>query len=251
MSTLMQSILVLTCAVALACPADAGEFYVSPKGDDAGDGRSPATAWKTTEKVNKSQFAAGDKILFERGGKWRGKTVCTRGNVVFSNRKNHLVFRNLVADETAGAVQGYGMRAEESIDVTFEDCEALRCGRHNFAAINAHQVTFRRCRSAYVAPKADNSLYVSYADGGAPVAKCDTLYEDCSSDHEDNGSGGEWGFFVSHGDHLGTTTFKNVIAHSKVSFMSAPVISSSTRQGETIRSRLKLLLSMQSPMFPN
>jgi len=102
MSTLMQSILVLTCAVALACPADAGEFYVSPKGDDAGDGRSPATAWKTTEKVNKSQFAAGDKILFERGGKWRGKTVCTRGNVVFSNRKNHLVFRNLVADETAG-----------------------------------------------------------------------------------------------------------------------------------------------------
>lgn len=76
-------------------------------------------------------------------------TFCKRANVIYSNGKNYLVFRNLVADETAanpdGASQGYGIRAEGSRNVLFENCEALRCGRHNFGCINSDQVTFRGC----------------------------------------------------------------------------------------------------------
>jgi len=46
-------------------------FYVdSEKGDDAGDGRSEAKAWKTFAKVNGNEFAPGDAILLKRGGKW-------------------------------------------------------------------------------------------------------------------------------------------------------------------------------------
>lgn len=40
----------------------------------------------------------------------------------------------------------------------------------------------------------------------------------------DHMPGGKHGFFVSHGDRVGKTTFKNVTAHSRVSFMSAPVV---------------------------
>ena len=123
-----------------------------------------------------------------------------RGNEVWSNGKNHLVFRNLTADETAAndannASQGYGMRAEESIDVTFDTCQAFHCGRHNMAAINAHLVTFLNCYCAYGAPHVDqgNSIYVSFADSTqlpAGVTACDSTYNTCSADHQDNGTGG-------------------------------------------------------------
>ncbi len=46
------------------------KYYVSPNGNDANDGKSPATAFKTAAKG----FAApksGDAVLFERGGEYR------------------------------------------------------------------------------------------------------------------------------------------------------------------------------------
>jgi len=124
-------------------------------------------------------------------------TACLRGNVIFSNRKNHLGFRNLIVDETAGqlnegVVQGYGVRIEGSTDVLLENCEALRCGRHNFAAINSTRFVGRHLISSYVVPNmpGDNTAYVSYADAGAPVAKCTSEWDDISATHLENGKGG-------------------------------------------------------------
>lgn len=39
--------------------------------DDSKDGLSPATAWRTLAKVNRSSFSAGDSVLFNRGCTWR------------------------------------------------------------------------------------------------------------------------------------------------------------------------------------
>ena len=41
--------------------------YVSPFGDDANDGRSPQTAWKTIERANGKNWNPGDRLLFEGG----------------------------------------------------------------------------------------------------------------------------------------------------------------------------------------
>ncbi len=43
-------------------------------GNDANDGKTPATAWKTLGKVNaqKSTFLPGFHILFKRGQSWSG-----------------------------------------------------------------------------------------------------------------------------------------------------------------------------------
>lgn len=83
-------------------------YYVSPDGNDANDGLSPATAWKTLGKVNsaavtwpdgmlnsssfpeyqwasehdESQWASlksGDVVLFQRGGQWRGMLRTVEG----------------------------------------------------------------------------------------------------------------------------------------------------------------------------
>jgi len=55
----------------LVPPAGAPVFYVSPDGDDARDGRTPATAWRTTERVSRAKLAPGSYVLFARGGTWR------------------------------------------------------------------------------------------------------------------------------------------------------------------------------------
>ena len=55
-------------------------------------------------------------------------TAVVRQDIVFSNSQNHLVFRNLVADESAAANQGYAFRIQNSTDVLVDSCEAYRAG---------------------------------------------------------------------------------------------------------------------------
>lgn len=88
-------------------------YYVSPDGDDSNDGKSPETAWRTLDKVNsgaaasygwdgvynnpgfpefqwasdhpegRAQLKAGDVVLFQRGGQWRG-VLRTADGVTYS-----------------------------------------------------------------------------------------------------------------------------------------------------------------------
>jgi hypothetical protein len=52
-------------------PSSVGRVYhISPAGNDANDGLSPVTPWRTVAKVNSSRFRPGDSILFQRGGEW-------------------------------------------------------------------------------------------------------------------------------------------------------------------------------------
>ena len=67
-------------AVAAVGPVRATEYFVdSETGDDARDGRSAATAWKSLEKVNAADLVAGDTVRFRRGGLWRGSLVPKSG----------------------------------------------------------------------------------------------------------------------------------------------------------------------------
>jgi hypothetical protein len=63
-------------ACVLIASASATTYYVSSGGgDDAKDGQSTATAWKTIAKVNAATFSPGDQILFKRGDTWRESLV--------------------------------------------------------------------------------------------------------------------------------------------------------------------------------
>lgn len=66
--------------------AKGATYYVKPSGNDALAGNSIENAWRTVAKVNASTFAAGDVILFQRGGVWN-ETLSppssgTSGNVI-------------------------------------------------------------------------------------------------------------------------------------------------------------------------
>ncbi len=56
-------------------------FYVdATRGRDEWDGLSPETAWQTLGKVNAAPLRPGDKVLFRRGGAWRGQLVPRSGD---------------------------------------------------------------------------------------------------------------------------------------------------------------------------
>jgi hypothetical protein len=260
-------------------------YYVSPQGNDANDGRSPAKAWKTVAKVNATPFAPGDQILFARGGEWReslkasssgapGKpivyaatgtgdkpkfwgsdavtvgpdgtaqvatpvaallsdhefllpgtwswadgtlkakpgayTACVRVDPVHSNGKNHLVFRDLIADESADARDGYGFRVMGSDDVRLEDCEAYRAGRHHFGTINSSNFVGLRLKCAVAMPRCPGgaTFYVSFSD---PSRKNDShQWIDCSAERFENPGQGGYQVFYDHGEGLGPILIQNM-----------------------------------------
>ncbi|HEX3045203.1 MAG TPA: hypothetical protein VHY08_10630 [Bacillota bacterium] len=61
--------------------ARAADYYVdSAGGNDKNNGLSEAKAWRSIEKVNNTRLAPGDRVLFKRGGVWRGNLVPQSGD---------------------------------------------------------------------------------------------------------------------------------------------------------------------------
>ena len=54
-------------------------FYVAADGDDAADGLTPATAWKSLEKVNEAALGFADTVRFRSGDIFRGHLVPQSG----------------------------------------------------------------------------------------------------------------------------------------------------------------------------
>lgn len=68
----------------LTIPAGAKVYYVSPNGNDSNNGTSPASAWKTIEKVNSASLESGSYVCFERGGVWRHAALTTQAGVTYT-----------------------------------------------------------------------------------------------------------------------------------------------------------------------
>jgi hypothetical protein len=94
-------------------------------------------------------------------------TASVRENVVLLQFLHDVRVRNLVVDESAKFEGGYAFAAEESNNITIEDSEAYRAGKHHFGALNTHNFVGRRLYSAWAMPDQGDgsaSAYVSYGD---------------------------------------------------------------------------------------
>ena len=60
---------------------DATTYYVSSYGNDANNGTSATTPWRTIAKINSSTFLPGDFILFRRGDVWREQLIIPSSGV--------------------------------------------------------------------------------------------------------------------------------------------------------------------------
>ncbi|HOE61730.1 MAG TPA: hypothetical protein PK770_04855 [Kiritimatiellia bacterium] len=75
----------IICALLTVCLAATGRtvpavMYVDDTaGSDAAEGLTPDRAWKTLDRVNREPLIPGDRVLFRRGGVWRGQLVPRSG----------------------------------------------------------------------------------------------------------------------------------------------------------------------------
>jgi hypothetical protein len=60
----------LTINYTTGAPPAATTYYVDPAGNDANDGLSTATAWRTLQRASSAVLAPGDSLLLKRGGSW-------------------------------------------------------------------------------------------------------------------------------------------------------------------------------------
>lgn len=56
-----------------SAPLSAATYYLATAGDDAQDGLSPQTAWRTLEQASNASLADGDTLLLRRGDVFRGE----------------------------------------------------------------------------------------------------------------------------------------------------------------------------------
>ena len=79
MSDCKKVFVALSVAFAAAAVPATTYYLDSEGGNDANDGVTPATAWQTLAKANDLKPQPGDKVLFKRGGVWRGTLTAKSG----------------------------------------------------------------------------------------------------------------------------------------------------------------------------
>ena len=136
-------------------------------------------------------------------------TAVTRDDVVYSNYQSHLVFNNLVVDESARYDDngGYGFRVMGSTDVQLLNCEAYHAGKHNFGVINSTQFVGTNLTAAYAAPgqagSGGASAYVSYGDTSTGMLAQTSEWHNISATNMDDPQDNTvYQAFVDHGATL-------------------------------------------------
>jgi len=73
--------LILTAILWLQPAAEAAgrTFFVASSGNDANDGLSQTSPWRTLGQVSGAELEPGDTVLFKRGDTWRGQLVAQSG----------------------------------------------------------------------------------------------------------------------------------------------------------------------------
>src|SRR5262245_38776340 len=72
----------LACGLSAALlSGSAASYYLDcDAGQDANDGVSPATAWRTIDRMNRMVYRPGDRLCLKRGCAWHGAGFKASGN---------------------------------------------------------------------------------------------------------------------------------------------------------------------------
>ena len=98
------------------------KYYVTNDGDDANDGKSPQSAWRTLSKVTEAELLPGDGVFFKRGEMFRG-TVDAKPGVTYSAFGKGQKPRIFVWDKNSADPALWEKTDVEGVWYYKEDCE--------------------------------------------------------------------------------------------------------------------------------
>jgi hypothetical protein len=90
-------------------PKDGRTFYLSPRGDDSDDGRTPKTAWRTLKRADALRFKPGDRLRLEAGARFPGGLTIGQGDA--GNTRKPVVIESY--GEGRATITARGTRAIE------------------------------------------------------------------------------------------------------------------------------------------
>lgn len=134
-------------------------------------------------------------------------TAAVRDDVVYSNGKDNLVFRDLVVDESAKRDAGYAFRVMNSNNVRIENAEAYHAGKHDVGVINSDNFVGQGLHAAMSMPDqgfGGATAFVAYSNPGR--SGDDSQWIDCVA--ENMGAG--YSAFYTHGEGVGDVLVKNL-----------------------------------------
>jgi hypothetical protein len=141
----------------------------------------------------------------------RTYTAVVREDLVHSNYQSHLIFENLIADESARYGQGYAFRIVGGSNVEVRDSETYRAGKHHFGAVNTTGFVGRNLYARSAMPDqgfGGASAYVSFSD----TTRTGDTYRWHNIVGEE--AGGAYPLFVTHGTGLDELIIENVISRN-------------------------------------
>lgn len=101
---------ILMGALVIAQTATAATYYVKPDGNNNADGKSHASAWKTTGKVNSFAFKTGDDVYFLAGGSWKLQQLKINWSGTANNRAIVGAYYMNAGKETIGVPKNAGKK---------------------------------------------------------------------------------------------------------------------------------------------
>ncbi len=137
-------------------------------------------------------------------------TAVVRDDAVTSNGRDHLVFRDLAAAETASWDEGYGMRVMGSDDVCLDGCDVTNGGKHHFGCINSTRFVGTGLTATGGMDElgyGQATAYVTYSDASRHGDTSQWI--DCTVDHYP----GQLGAFYAHGEGVGHIELRHMVSH--------------------------------------
>jgi hypothetical protein len=134
--------------------------------------------------------------------------AAVRDNMIYASTRRNLIFRDLVAEDTARYASGYAFRVDYSTNITLQDCEAYRAGKHHFAVIDSTGFVGRGLLAQQAMPDQGSggaTAFVAYSDG----SRHDTSAWINSTARD---MGGNYPAFYSHGSGIGSILITNMKA---------------------------------------
>jgi hypothetical protein len=137
-------------------------------------------------------------------------TAAARDDVVYSNGKDNLIFRDLSVAESAKMGAGYSFRVQNSNNVQLIDDDATGGGKHAFGVINTNNFVGNGLHATSLMPDqgyGGATAFVSYSDyhrSGDTSAWINCTAEQLSTP--------DYLAFYMHGEGLGDVTIKNLTA---------------------------------------
>jgi hypothetical protein len=136
-------------------------------------------------------------------------TAAVRDDVVFSNGKSNLVFKDLVVDESAKSNAGYAFRVQGGDNVRIEDAEAYRAGKHHFGVINSGGFVGERLYAESAMPDqgyGGATAFVAFSDAAQGRTADASQWLDSTAEN----LGGPYPAFYTHGTGVGDILVKNL-----------------------------------------